>query len=73
MDGLAFRGMNGRERGYQPMTLVKKSQPPDRPCIVCGKPAQDSICPTCQARIQGEAIEKKSEVEKKGRTDQGRQ
>jgi hypothetical protein len=55
------------------MTLVRKQQPQDRPCIICGKPAQESICPTCQARIQGEAIEKKTEVERKGRTEQGRQ
>jgi hypothetical protein len=55
------------------MTLVRKPQPLDRPCIICGKPAQETICPTCQARIQGEAIEKKTEIEKKGRTEQGRQ
>jgi uncharacterized Zn finger protein (UPF0148 family) len=55
------------------MTLVKKSQPQQIPCIVCGKPTFQSICPTCEARIQGEAIEKKTDVEKKGRTDQGRQ
>lgn len=55
------------------MALVKKSQPKENPCIVCGKPATRSICPTCEARIQGEAIEKKTELEKKGRTDSGRQ
>lgn len=55
------------------MTLVKKSQPKETPCIICGKPATQSICPTCEARIQGEAIEKKTEMEKKGRTDSGRQ
>ncbi len=55
------------------MALIKKSQPSQRPCIICGKPALQSICPTCEARIQGEAIEKKTGVEKKGRTEQGRQ
>jgi hypothetical protein len=55
------------------MTLVKKSQLQERPCLICGKHAQESICPTCRARIQGEAIEKKTEIEKKGRTEQGRQ
>lgn len=55
------------------MTLVKRNQPKETPCIVCGKPATQSICPTCEARIQGEAIEKKTEVEKKGRTESGRQ
>ena len=55
------------------MALVKRSEPKSTPCIVCGKPAHQTICPTCQARIQGEAIEKKTEVEKKGHTEQGRQ
>ena len=55
------------------MTLVKKSQPKENPCIVCGKPATQSICPNCEARIQGEAIEKKTELEKKGRMEGGRQ
>ena len=55
------------------MALVKKSQPKESPCIVCGKPATKSICPTCEVRIQGEAIEKKTEIEKKGRTETGRQ
>jgi len=55
------------------MTLIKKSQPSERPCIICGKPAFQTICPTCEARIQGEAIEKKTGIEKKGHTEQGRQ
>lgn len=55
------------------MALVKKSQPADRPCLICGKPAQRTICPGCEARIQGEAIEKKTVIEKKGHTEQGRQ
>ena len=55
------------------MALVKKSQLNEAPCIVCGKPATQSICPTCEARIRGEAIEKKTGVEKKGHTETGRQ
>jgi len=54
------------------MTLIKKSQPAERPCIICGKPTYQSICPTCEARIQGEAIDKKTGVEKQGHTEQGR-
>jgi hypothetical protein len=54
------------------MALVKKSQPKQTPCIICGKPALQTICPTCQVRIQGEAIEKKTEIEKKGHTEEGR-
>lgn len=55
------------------MALVRKNQPKFNPCLVCGKPSPGTICPTCEARIQGEAIERKQEVEKKGRTDKGRQ
>jgi len=54
------------------VALVKKSEPKETFCIICGKPTHQTICPTCQARIQGEAIEKKTEIEKKGHTEQGR-
>ncbi len=36
-------------------------------CMVCGKPSEVSICDTCKAQIQGEALDKKQEVEKKVR------
>ena len=55
------------------MTLTKKSQAAERPCITCGKPSYQTICPSCEAHIRGEAIEKKTAVEKKGRPEQGRQ
>ena len=55
------------------MTLIKKSQLSERPCIICGKLAHQTICPTCEAHIRGEAIEKKTGIEKKGRPEQGRQ
>jgi hypothetical protein len=54
------------------MPLIKKSQPPERPCIICGKPAYQTICPPCEAHVRGEAIEKKTGIEKKGRPEQGR-
>ncbi len=41
-------------------------------CMLCGKPSDLSICEACQARVQGEALEKKHEVEKKGKVDTGR-
>ena len=50
------------------MALVKKGQAQLVPCIVCGKPAERSICPNCQARIQGEAADKKIKIEKQGKT-----
>jgi len=55
------------------MTLIKKSQPLERPCIICSKPSRQTICPACEARVQGEAIDKKTVIEKKGHTEQGRQ
>lgn len=36
-------------------------------CMVCGKPSEVSICDSCKARIQGEAIEKKQKMEKEVR------
>jgi hypothetical protein len=42
-------------------------------CLICGKPSESSICEHCQHVIQGEALEKKQQVEKKGKADTGRQ
>lgn len=41
-------------------------------CMVCGAPSDESICETCKAKIRGEALEKKLQDEKKGKTDTGR-
>ena len=41
-------------------------------CMICGKPSTDAICESCKIKIQAEAIEKKQEIEKEGRTDTGR-
>lgn len=43
-----------------------------RVCTVCGKPSEKIICDNCEARIRGEALEKKIKDEKEGRTDTGR-
>jgi hypothetical protein len=51
---------------------MKKKQKKEAPCLTCGRLSPETICLACQNRIQGEAIEKKQEVEKKGRTDKGR-
>jgi hypothetical protein len=40
-----------------------------RVCMVCGKPSEVSICDTCKARIQGEAIDKKQKIEREVRID----
>ena len=33
--------------------------------MVCGKPSELSICETCKAEIQGEALDKKTKINKK--------
>ena len=41
-------------------------------CSVCGKPSEQTICPTCEARIRGEILDEKDRTEKGGHTDTGR-
>lgn len=41
-------------------------------CLVCGKPAEASICSPCQDRIRAEAAGRKIAVERGGRTDRER-
>jgi hypothetical protein len=36
----------------------------DRRCLVCGKPSPDLICSNCKTRIQAEAIDHKTRMEK---------
>jgi len=33
-------------------------------CMLCGKPSPKTICDTCSARVQGEALHKKKKEEK---------
>jgi nucleotide-binding universal stress UspA family protein len=39
---------------------------PERHCLVCAKPSYQTICDTCKAHIQGEALERKWREEKAG-------
>lgn len=41
-------------------------------CMLCGRPAQQSICLSCTARVQGQAIELKRQAEGKGRPEPAR-
>lgn len=41
-------------------------------CSVCGKPSETAICHACEDRIRGEALEKKKDTDKAGRSDTGR-
>ena len=52
--------------------IVKKTDRKEAPCLVCGRPAPQSICVACQQKIQGEMIDKKQEQEKKGHSDKDR-
>jgi len=54
------------------IVVMKKKQKKETPCLTCGRPSPETICLACRNRIQGEAIDKKQEVERKGRTDKGR-
>jgi hypothetical protein len=48
---------------------MKKKGKKEVSCMICGDLSPDSICLACRNKIQGEAIEKKQKIEKKGRTD----
>ncbi len=50
----------------------KKKKEKEHVCSICGKPSETVICHACEDKIRGEALEKKKEVEKAGRTDTGR-
>ncbi|HSE83519.1 MAG TPA: hypothetical protein VLB01_03115 [Thermodesulfobacteriota bacterium] len=34
-----------------------------RVCMICGKPFEFTICETCKAHVQGEALERKLRIE----------
>jgi len=50
----------------------KKPEEKKKVCMVCGKPSPTTICEACEARIRGEALEHKQEIEKAGKMDTGR-
>ncbi|MEK6576381.1 MAG: hypothetical protein AAB014_02860 [Nitrospirota bacterium] len=56
------------------MVKVKEDEAKKRAktCSVCGKPSEKIICDHCEAKIRGEALERKIKDEKEGRTDTGR-
>jgi hypothetical protein len=36
-------------------------------CMICGKPSEVSICDSCKAKIQGEAIDRKQKIDREAR------
>jgi nucleotide-binding universal stress UspA family protein len=45
-------------------TVVDRAADSPRPCLVCARPSDDQICEPCRARIRGEALERKREMER---------
>ncbi|MFQ5586383.1 MAG: hypothetical protein ACE5GF_06145 [Thermodesulfobacteriota bacterium] len=41
-------------------------------CTICGRKSDATICHACEEKIRGEALEKKKDVDKAGRTGSGR-
>jgi len=41
-------------------------------CLICGQESEKSICDGCAVKVQGEAVDKKQKIEKKGKVDSGR-
>lgn len=37
-------------------------------CSICGRPSDTVICHACEDRIRGEALEKRHDIDKAGRT-----
>mgnify|MGYP001570266180 CR=1 FL=1 len=60
------------EKKHVPAGFKQGTEEKKRICMVCGKPSPTTICSQCEAKIRGEALEHKHEVEKAGRTDTGR-
>jgi hypothetical protein len=41
-------------------------------CSVCGEPATDIFCQSCEAKIQGEAAHRKQQIERQVKTEMDR-
>lgn len=48
------------------MLKVTRTPPRQTVCLLCGRPAQQSICFGCTVRVQGQAIALKREAERSG-------
>ncbi len=54
------------------MEEKKEGEKKKHVCSICGKPSETTICHACEDKIRGEALEKKHDIDKAGRTDTGR-
>ncbi len=54
------------------MSEEKDKQEKPHVCSICGRPSDATICHACEDKIRGEAVEKKHDINKAGRTDSGR-
>ena len=55
------------------MEEKKEKEEKKHVCSICARPSDETICHACEDKIRGEAIEKKHNIDKAGRTDTGRQ
>ncbi|MBI3594246.1 MAG: universal stress protein [Nitrospirae bacterium] len=60
--------LSGNEKSHIPPAENRNSGS----CRVCSEPAQDIICDKCKVRIQAEAFEQKSKVERAGKVETAR-
>ena len=62
-------GENKRARGGG-MGNKKEKKKEEKPhvCSICGRPSDTVICHACEDKIRAEALEKRHEIDKAGRT-----
>ena len=46
----------------------KKKEEKPHVCSICGRPSDTVICHACEDKIRAEALEKRHEIDKAGRT-----
>ncbi|MBI2372040.1 MAG: hypothetical protein HYV08_17725 [Deltaproteobacteria bacterium] len=54
------------------MATRKSARKPIPKCQLCGRPSASVICEACGAKVRAEAMRRKQQIEKGGRTDTGR-
>jgi recombinational DNA repair protein RecR len=50
------------------MEEKKKEEEKKHRCSICGKPSDTLICHACEDKIRAEALEKKHDIEKAGKS-----
>lgn len=63
---------NNEKQGKAKGKKEGKKEEKKHACSICGRPSETVICHACEDKIRAEALEKKHEIDKAGRTDTGR-